>query len=284
MKITVTNALLILNLYDFILCIVGESDVDSQEQYRWKPEAQHNCNIPRLSVKELKHRFGMSGLPALYPHPIIIRRGFRGKNKYFFNMTSQKGIVNSLPINFEVTLSSSNSFSDHRRTVPLTKYLDEILTAGELSPNVLANETWYLFGETYSEDWKKLLSNYELPPCETCVSPLVSLSFGIGNRGSGVQWHVHGPGFAEALSGRKHWLLYPPDQKPSFNPDQTSRNWMENDYVNLSVLPYECTLNPGDLIYFPNMWWHATVNLDHYSSFISTFTTEYEELKKYSYR
>lgn len=39
--------------------------------------------------------------------------------------------------------------------------------------------------------------DYPLPPCESCTEDLVSLSFGIGNKGSGVQWHIHGPGFSE---------------------------------------------------------------------------------------
>lgn len=247
----------------------------SIRSYLWVPEAEHPCTIPKLSVQELKARFGPRGLTSLYPTPIIIQRGVKGANERFFNMTSLEGIVDSLPTKFEVTLSSSNSFSAHRRTIPLTQYLEEILETGETSPDQLSNETWYLFGETYSDEWKQLLKQYQLPPCQTCVASLVALSFGIGNRGSGVQWHVHGPGFAEALWGRKHWVLYPADQMPEFHPDQTSRNWMEYTYPTLKKRPYECTLNPGELIYFPNMWWHATINLDPYTSFVSTFTTEH---------
>ena len=32
----------------------------------------------------------------------------------------------------------------------------------------------------------------------------------------------------------------------------------------------ECTVDEGEAIYFPNMWWHATLNLDE-SVFISSF-------------
>jgi ribosomal protein L16 Arg81 hydroxylase len=34
-------------------------------------------------------------------------------------------------------------------------------------------------------------------------------------------------------------------------------------------------VDPGDLIYFPDMFWHATINLDPYTVFVSTFTTEH---------
>ncbi len=42
-----------------------------------------------------------------------------------------------------------------------------------------------------------------------------------------------------------------------------------------SLLPYECTLLPGEMIYFPDGWHHATINLSKYTAFISTFTTEH---------
>jgi len=163
----------------------------------------------------------------------------------------------------------------------------------------------YLFGETFTDEWKKFLSDYKLPPCHTCSRSLSALSFGIGNKGSGVQWHVHGPGFSESLHGRKHWVLYPPSDNPSFNANFTSRHWMEYTYMSIlqnshydqksrkmkkygldmkgikdgyrdnAFLPWECTLYPGDMIYFPDMWYHATLNLDTYTAFVSTFTTEH---------
>jgi hypothetical protein len=38
--------------------------------------------------------------------------------------------------------------------------------------------------------------------------------------------------------------------------------------------PYECTIKPGELIYFPAQWYHSTLNLDKYTTFMSTFTDE----------
>ena len=189
-------------------------------------------------------------------------------------------------------LSSSNSFSEHRRTVTLRQYLYETIQ-NPVTPNQKANETWYFFGETYSLPWKELLRGYELPPCQACIREVekndditmsfspgaaVALSFGMGGIGSGVQWHVHGPGWSEVLHGRKHWVLYDrQSQPPTFHPDQTSYNWMSNVYPLLSNndRPWECTLRPGDMIYFPDMWWHATINLDAYTAFVSTFTQEH---------
>ena len=278
--------------------------------YQWNPDSSHPCNIVRMDEHEFTKRFGLAGLPPLYPYPIVITSTWstpdvddsssqqqqqqqqqqqdsntKRRNQDFQFLTQHDQILRQFPNEFQVTLSSSNSFSEHRRTIPFHQYLDEVMFGPALMPNQLSNETWYLFGETYSEEWKVLLDNYELPNCEACRIPdFVALSFGIGNRGSGVQWHVHGPGFSESIHGRKHWILS--QDKPDFHPDQTSLNWMEYTYTSLARAKaeetpappsyYECTLDPGDIIYFPDMWWHATINLDTYTAFVSTFTQEHK--------
>jgi hypothetical protein len=38
--------------------------------------------------------------------------------------------------------------------------------------------------------------------------------------------------------------------------------------------PWECTVSRGEMIYFPDHWHHATVNLEKYTVFVSSFTTE----------
>jgi hypothetical protein len=259
-----------------LLCrTTSEDDAEECVSFQWIPEATHPCTIERMTNKEFKKRFGPRGLPPLNGLPLVITSDDEGtRNQQFRDLTRFDHILDSFPDNFSVTLSSSNSFSEHRRTVPFARYL-QVSVEGETMPDQLSNETWYLFGETYSDDWKRLLKNYEIPSCHACDLETVALSFGIGNRGSGVQWHVHGPGFSEAIHGRKHWVLQ--RHKPDFHPDQTSRNWMEYNYIAMSPedRPLECTLSPGDLVYFPDMWFHATINLDPYTAFVSTFTQEH---------
>ncbi|XP_057201778.1 jmjC domain-containing protein 8 isoform X3 [Triplophysa rosa] len=90
--------------------------------------------------------------------------------------------------------------------------------------------------------------------------------------GTGVPFHWHGPGFSEVIYGRKRWFLYPPDQAPEFQPNHTTLSWVSFSYPNLELhqMPVECTIRPGEVLYFPDRWWHATLNLDT-SVFISTF-------------
>ena len=37
--------------------------------------------------------------------------------------------------------------------------------------------------------------------------------------------------------------------------------------------PLQCTLRPGEALYFPSGWWHTTLNLDQ-SVFVSAFVNE----------
>ncbi|NXS70745.1 JMJD8 protein, partial [Pandion haliaetus] len=70
----------------------------------------------------------------------------------------------------------------------------------------------------------------------------------------------------------QRWFLYPPDKTPHFHPNETTLAWLHHTYPALppAERPLECTLRPGEVLYFPDRWWHATLNLDT-SVFISTF-------------
>jgi len=187
--------------------------------WKWDLDKKHRCNIKRMSITSLYSKF-KGGLPPLHHEPIVLyhegseKTSMGCNSRKFQELTGISEITDALPKNFDVTLTSSNSFSAHRRVIPLVQYLNETISF-EIFPAQLSNETWYLFGETYSDEWKKLLNVYCLPPCQTCTRDLSALAFGIGGRGSGVQWHIHGPGFSQALHGRKHWVLYPPEKQPS---------------------------------------------------------------------
>jgi hypothetical protein len=176
--------------------------------FKWNIDGEHRCNIKKLSFKELYKRFNY-GLPPLYHEPLVLyyedennynnhngdsgSNGSNGSNddinnnnhesqciySKFEHMSSIENITKTtFPQNFEVTLSSSNSFSAHRRTIPLSQYIDETMNH-EIFPNQLSNLTWYLFGETYSNEWKEVLSNYCLPPCQTCTDDLRYVLFNL---------------------------------------------------------------------------------------------------------
>merc|ERR1711974_209306 len=92
-----------------------------------------------------------------------------------------------------------------------------------------------------------------------------TLSFGLGASGTGVPFHQHGPVFAEVVHGKKRWFLYPPEEKPDFDPQASSLQWLTSEYPKLvaqnKTLPMDCVALPGELLYTPDGWYHATLNL-----------------------
>uniref|UniRef100_A0A8B9N0J0 Jumonji domain containing 8 n=2 Tax=Accipitrinae TaxID=8955 RepID=A0A8B9N0J0_9AVES len=138
-------------------------------------------------------------------------------------------------------------------------------------PARLGSDTLYFFGDNNFTEWGPLFQQYVPPPFGIPgTSP--AYSFGIAGSGSGVPFHWHGPGYSEVIFGRKRWFLYPPDKTPHFHPNETTLAWLHRTYpaLPLAERPLECTLRPGEVLYFPDRWWHATLNLDT-SVFISTF-------------
>ena len=86
---------------------------------------------------------------------------------------------------------------------------------------------------------------------------------------------MHGPGFAEVMHGSKRWFFYPPNvTPPEATPNKTVANWARTTLPLLSEpgdQPLECVILPGEVLYFPHGWHHATLNLGVYTAFASTF-------------
>ena len=199
-----------------------------------------------------------------------------------------------------MTLSSANAFSYGRRRISVAEHLDEALGSGAAAAwdraaddDGAAASQYYWFGE-HGTELDTLTSRYPLPrytfpaPAAAASSFLLAsasspwqppptmsapaLSFGVGPDGSGVPFHFHADGFSEVLHGAKHWLLYP-HKPPRFRENATSVSWLRHDLPALkaSEQPRECVIFPGDLLYFPNGWWHAIVNRGDPTVFMSTF-------------
>ncbi|NXJ16885.1 JMJD8 protein, partial [Odontophorus gujanensis] len=191
-----------------------------------------------------------------------------------------------------VRLSTANTYSYRKVDVPFQEYVEQLLKPQD--PAALGSDTLYFFGDNNFTEWGSLFQHYVPPPfripgtsgaysfgiaggCQAGCrdvgsSGLAQHTFPPVGSGSGVPFHWHGPGYSEVIFGRKRWFLYPPDKTPHFHPNETTLAWLQHTYPKLppAERPLECTIRPGEVLYFPDRWWHATLNLDT-SVFISTF-------------
>ncbi|XP_076033779.1 jmjC domain-containing protein 8-like [Oratosquilla oratoria] len=248
-------------------CEVCHVDVEEDGGWTTRPEdriAQPGpCNIEVVD-KELSFKGFIDEFA--FTKPVVLRHVTN--NKKFKCLTKRSALLDRYG-HTTVRLSSANSYSYDKRDITFDTYCTNHIHPQK--PSTLGNETFYFFGDNNHEEWQDLMELYQKPPFGLPGhSP--ALSFGVAGPGSGVPFHFHGPGFAETLWGRKRWFMYPPEENPSFHPNRTTLQWLLEDYPKLKHNPklFECTLSPGEIIYFPNKWWHATLNIDT-SVFISTF-------------
>ncbi|XP_027141341.1 jmjC domain-containing protein 8 isoform X2 [Larimichthys crocea] len=222
------------------------------------------CNIDVLDSSSLSHQQFMDRYA--YSRPVILR-GLTDNTR--FRSSCSKSTLLEEYGERRVRLSTANTYSYRKVDIPFREYVDVLLRPQ--SADALGSDTLYFFGDNNFTEWQSLFEQYESPPY---VLPRTSgaYSFGIAGPGTGVPFHWHGPGYSEVIYGRKRWFLYPPDQEPHFHPNRTTLSWVLKTYPNLpeSEAPLECTIRPGEVLYFPDRWWHATLNLDT-SVFISTF-------------
>ncbi|XP_046953865.1 jmjC domain-containing protein 8 isoform X1 [Lynx rufus] len=230
---------------------------------------EERCAVERradLSYSEFVQHYAFS-------RPVILQR--LTDNSRFRALCSREKLLASFGDSV-VRLSTANTYSYRKVDLPFQEYVEHLLHPQD--PTSLGNDTLYFFGDNNFSEWASLFQHYSPPPF-SLLGTTAAYSFGVavtaGNStgaGSGVPFHWHGPGFSEVVYGRKRWFLYPPEKTPEFHPNKTTLAWLQDVYPAMapSERPLECTVRAGEVLYFPDRWWHATLNLDT-SVFISTF-------------
>ena len=86
----------------------------------------------------------------------------------------------------------------------------------------------------------------------------------LGEHGAGLPFHNHGESWLGLVHGSKHWFLYPPGTAASVPMDVISgvQYWARNVLPTLGGnKPMQCTQKPGEILYVPQGWIHATLNI-----------------------
>merc|ERR1712086_70453 len=227
-----------------------------------------SCTIDRvskISARDFRTYFESKQRP-------VVISGYESSNAAFRELTSRDNISVHYG-DLKVKLGSAHQFTRPKQSATLDMYLAAMKPFTE---ETRAESAMYLFGEHLGAQWDEFLNKYRQPELtDPRDNPHGStLSFGIGDSMSGVPFHFHGHGFQEALHGRKRWYLFPPDTPNEvYNSNMTQLQWVNSVLPKLPhrQKPLECTVHPGEIIYFPAKWMHGILNLDSWTVFISTF-------------
>lgn len=255
----------------FVLCTLVTAVLPGSDEGGWQQSRlgtaaavteEEHCTVERRA--HLTYPEFMQHYAFLKP---VILQGLTD-NSRFRALCSRENLLASFGDNV-VRLSTANTYSYQKVDLPFQEYVEQLLHPQD--PTSLGNDTLYFFGDNNFTEWAPLFQHYSPPPFRL-LGTTPAYSFGIAGAGSGVPFHWHGPGFSEVIYGRKRWFLYPPEKTPEFHPNKTTLAWLQETYPSLapSTRPLECTIQAGEVLYFPDRWWHATLNLDT-SVFISTF-------------
>ena len=86
----------------------------------------------------------------------------------------------------------------------------------------------------------------------------LKLQFYLGPPLSGAPVHFHRNAWNVLVYGQKRWFLYPPD-KAFYSKEPVWKWWKESYRRSPDAL--ECVQYPGDMVFVPDMWGHAVINL-----------------------
>ncbi len=137
--------------------------------------------------------------------------------------------------------------------VTLAEYVSQFQRADQQHPE-------YIFdGQILHRNPVLLADTAPIPDIFSNFS-VVLRQFILGPKNSGSPPHFHGHAFNALVYGVKRWYLWPPS-KAYFAFDH-ARDW-EEEYLGGSRDPLAvvCVQGPGDVVYVPENWGHAVVNL-----------------------
>lgn len=224
------------------------------------------CTIPTVNLTQQEFALEYKGR-----YPVIIPRSYDAGAAVRESMQREQILSKYADVTvFPASASSSARISFQPST--LAHYITELMQP--LDVNASLAEGWYLFGSRDDHaEMASLTSKYDLPLGTAADGGY--LQWGLGGLYSGASFHRHGAAYSETIIGRKRWYLRRPGATKPAQQGLQLRWVLEHIASTLNeddVL--ECTLEPSQVLYIPPMWWHATLNLENWTAFISTFTLE----------
>lgn len=129
----------------------------------------------------------------------------------------------------------------------------------------------YIF-ETISST-SPILKDFSLPSVldpELTNIESSKIQFYLGPPLSGAPVHFHRNAWNILMYGQKHWFLYPPD-RAFYSKQHVWDWWKDKEGGQEDDPPLECIQYPGDLMFVPDMWGHAVINIKESVGLASEF-------------
>ena len=156
--------------------------------------------------------------------------------------------------------------------VSLGAFLDGMTVPAALAPtgkNAMTEAPWQVFCHAafLTEPGQALDAMVREGLPDWVYTKAMSAALSVGGPDAGTQFHKHSDGFSLLFSGHKRWWMSPHDSMPmpTFPADNIPiKVWMDEIFPGLDPAdqPSHCVQGPGDLVYVPDGFYHATVNLD----------------------
>lgn len=161
----------------------------------------------------------------------------------------------------EVVVPYAESFGysgSTNKTTTLQDFVAKMDQLFQMGKNEYPSQPSYIF-ETIRGD-SPLLNDFVLPSLldpELTHMSISQIQFYIGPALSGAPGHFHRSAWNILIYGKKRWFIYPPTE--AFYTSQHVWSWWQQEPKPMTAM--ECIQYPGDLVFVPDMWGHAVLNL-----------------------
>jgi len=174
------------------------------------------------------------------------------------------------------------SYSDRQEEVTIGEFVNRIgeaVTANDTSAqcgvqdpecttNVNTSALKYMFSSNFVNEYPAIRKVSVAAKAYLNSLPSVrrvnDLQLFLGPAGSGAPFHWHPPAVNFLAFGEKRWYLIPPLGKGATYSNVPIREWLNDPYnrplVDDPTAVLQCTQHPGDIVFVPDQWVHATLN------------------------
>jgi len=218
--------------------------------------ARAACNVPRLSVQQATVRFERE---FRHQQPVIVKDVWDDWPSRGWNLADWKHAFGNLTL--PLMSNSLASALGGRAPTEMAASADvfQMLESAQLDDKIVFSTT----RRTADLSLKRLLGQGVIRVPDIFAGVSLHSVISIGRGSAGLQYHNHEEAWLCVLYGSKRWLLRPPRMPPA--EEHHGRTLLGKRSVSAHELAnqvgtLDCTQQPGEAIYVPDRWYHATYN------------------------